>query len=188
MIPAVLHSKEDIQGRLRSAAKLIATREAPTIAAPVLVGAFVFAADLIRALAEEGLHLETEMIWLRSYGDNRAGSALKILAPPTSRVEGCHVLLIDGVLDKGTTLMKASQLLMEAGARSVTTAVAVDKRRDDALLTADYALYTGIQEFIVGYGMDDAGRYRALPYIGRADLAEIPIDLQANGHLASMGY
>jgi hypoxanthine-guanine phosphoribosyltransferase len=51
----------------------------------------------------------------------------------------------------------------------VTTVVAVDKRRPDAVARADYALYTYVRDFIVGYGMDDAGRYRALPYIGKVE-------------------
>jgi hypoxanthine-guanine phosphoribosyltransferase len=56
---------------------------------------------------------------------------------------------------------------MDAGAASVLKIAAVDKRNDDAVTQADYALYTGVKDFIVGYGMDDAGRYRALPYIGQ---------------------
>ena len=167
-IPPVLYSAQDIARRLSVLAKtLAALPDRPQVAAPVLVGAFVFAADLVRALAAEGVHLETEMIWLRSYGNARTGSALSVLAAPTEHVKGKHVLLIDGVLDKGNTMVRASKLLMEAGAASVTKVVAVDKRHDDAVTTADYALYTGVQDFIVGYGMDDAGRYRALPYIGK---------------------
>ncbi len=45
----------------------------------------------------------------------------------------------------------------------------VDKERPDAVARADHALYRGVQDFIVGYGMDAAGQYRALPYIGRVD-------------------
>jgi hypoxanthine phosphoribosyltransferase len=167
-IPPVLYSADDIRTRLKALAKtLAALPERPQVAAPVLVGAFVFAADLVRALAEEGVHLETEMIWLRSYGNARTGSALSVLAAPTEHVKGKHVLLIDGVLDKGHTMVRATRLLMDAGAASVLKIAAVDKRNDDAVTQADYALYTGVKDFIVGYGMDDAGRYRALPYIGQ---------------------
>ena len=167
-LPAVLFSAEDIASRLRALCKqLAALPERPQVAAPVLVGAFVFASDLVRGLAEEGVHLETEMIWLRSYGNARTGSAISVLAAPTEHVKGKHVLLVDGVLDKGHTVVRSRKLLIEAGAASVRTVIAVDKRNHDAVARADYALYTGVQDFIVGYGMDDAGRYRALPYIGK---------------------
>lgn len=166
--PAVLFSAEDIAARLdRLVETLAALPQRLQVAAPVLVGAFVFAADLVRAMARRGVHLETEMIWLRSYGNERTGSAISVLAAPTDHVKGKHVLLIDGVLDKGHTVVRATKLLREAGVASVKTVVAVDKRRPDAVAQADYALYTGVQDFIVGYGMDDAGRYRALPYIGK---------------------
>ena len=66
--------------------------------------------------------------------------------------------------------MRARKLLLEAGAASVISVVAVDKRNQDAVAVADYALYTGVRDFIVGYGMDDAGRFRALPYIGKVEV------------------
>jgi len=169
-LPAVLFPADDIRFRLRTLVKeLAALPNKPQVAAPVLVGAFVFAADLVRMMAEEGVHLETEMIWLRSYGNARTGSALSVLAAPSDHVKGKHVLLIDGVLDKGHTIARSTKLLVEAGAASVKTVVAVDKLHDDAVTRADYALYTGVKDFIVGYGMDDAGKYRALPYIGKVE-------------------
>ena len=170
-LPAVLFSEEEITRRVRALAReLAALANRPRVAAPVLVGAFVFAADLIRALADEGVHLETEMIWLRSYGNARTGSALSVLAAPTDHVKGKHVLLVDGVLDRGHTIARSTKLILEAGAASVTTAVAVDKRNHDAVVKADFAMFTDVREFIVGYGMDDAGQYRALPYIGKLEL------------------
>jgi hypoxanthine phosphoribosyltransferase len=169
-LPAVLFPAEDIAARLRKLVKQLAVLpDKPQVAAPVLVGAFVFAADLVRAMAEEGVHLETEMIWLRSYGNARVGSALSVLAAPSDHVKGKHVLLVDGVLDKGHTIQRSTKLLREAGAASVKTVVAVDKLHDDAVAKADFALYTGVKDFIVGYGMDDAGKYRALPYIGKVE-------------------
>jgi len=168
ILPEILFSKEQIKARLDEVVKeLLSMPERPQVGAPILVGAFVFASDLVRALAEHGVHLETEMIWLRSYGNARTGSAISVLAAPTDHVRGKHVLLIDGVLDKGNTVVRSRKLLQEAGAASVKTVVAIDKRRSDAVATADFALFTGVNDFIVGYGMDDAGQYRSLPYIGR---------------------
>ena len=167
--PAVLISESQIAARVKALAREIAP-SSPEIAIPILVGGFVFAADLVRALANEGAHLETEFLWLRSYGNERTGaSAVSLLAGPSENVRGKNVLLIDGVLDVGRTIVKAQQLLAAAGAKSVTTVVAIDKSRADAIAKADFAGFTGIDEFIVGYGMDDAGKFRGLPYIGKAE-------------------
>jgi hypoxanthine phosphoribosyltransferase len=166
--PQVLYPAGDIAAGVAALARdLAALPQRPRMAVPILAGAFVFAADLVRALAGEGVHLRTEMIWLRSYGDAHTGGDVSVLAAPSARVKDQHVLVIDGVLDSGRTMARAAALLWEAGAASVRTVAAVDKRRGDAALRADHALYTGVTDFIVGYGMDDAGFWRALPYIGK---------------------
>jgi hypoxanthine phosphoribosyltransferase len=168
MAPDVLFSAEQIQARVRSlAAEIAAAPLKPDIAMPVLVGGFVFAADLIRALSWEGLALDVEMIWLRSYGDQRVASAISMIAGPSEQIAGRHVLVIDGVLDAGRTIAKAVSLIQAAGAASVQVAAMLDKQRSDAVARADYVGFTIGNDFIIGYGMDDAGRYRGLPYIGK---------------------
>lgn len=166
--PELLFSEDEIAARVAVLAKHIASSaQPPQLLVAILVGAFVFAADLSRALAREGLSLPIEFLWLRSYGDARTGGDVQALVGPTQGVRNRHVLLVDGVLDRGTTLSKAKAILRDAGAQSVTTAVAVDKLRDDAHLTADYAAFEGVSDFLVGYGMDDAGMNRGLPFIAR---------------------
>jgi hypoxanthine phosphoribosyltransferase len=92
-----------------------------------------------------------------------------VLLAPGDSVAGRHVLLIDGVLDHGNTLQRAREIVLAAGARAVTTAVVVDKMRQTGLVRADFAAFTHVAKFIVGYGMDDAGRFRSLPYIAAAE-------------------
>jgi len=168
MAPDVLFTAEQIQARVRSlAAEIAAAPLKPDIAMPVLVGGFVFAADLIRALAWEGVALDVEMIWLRSYGDKRVASAISMIAGPSEQIAGRHVLVIDGVLDAGRTIAKAVSLIKAAGAASVQVAVILDKQRPDAVAHADYVGFPIGNDFVIGYGMDDAGRYRGLPYIGK---------------------
>ena len=168
MAPDVLFSTEQIQERVRAVARLIAgSALVPDIAMPVLVGGFVFAADLLRALNWEGAQMDVEMIWLRSYGDKRAASAISMIAGPSEQIAGRHVLVIDGVLDAGRTIAKAVSLIQAAGAASVQVAVMLDKQRPDAVAKADYIGFSIGNDFVVGYGMDDAGRYRGLPYIGK---------------------
>jgi hypoxanthine phosphoribosyltransferase len=166
--PLQLFSADEIAARVAAIAKQIAEHN-PEIAVAILTGAFVFAADLLRALSREGLDLGMEFLWLRSYGNAREASGISVLVGANENVCGKKVLLIDGVLDGGHTLAKALELLREAGASSVISAVAIDKQRKEAIAKADYACFGGVTGFVVGYGMDDAGQGRGLPYIGRAD-------------------
>jgi hypoxanthine phosphoribosyltransferase len=168
MAPDVLFTAEQIQERVRAMARLIASSPLrPNVAMPVLVGGFVFAADLVRALSWEGVAMDVEMIWLRSYGDKRVASAISMIAGPSEQITGRHVLVIDGVLDAGRTIAKAVSLIQAAGAASVQVAVMLDKQRADAVAKADYVGFSIGNDFVIGYGMDDAGRYRGLPYIGK---------------------
>jgi hypoxanthine phosphoribosyltransferase len=161
--PEILFSEAEIAKRVAGLARELAPLK-PDIAVPVLAGAFVFAADLLRALAREGLSLPMEFLWLRSYDVQTAGE-ISVIAAPTDKVRGKSVLLIDGVLDRGTTIVKARTLLKEAGAKSVITAVAVDKLRLDAVTHSDFAMFQGVADFIIGYGMDEDGCNRGLPHI-----------------------
>ena len=166
--PEILFSADEIAARVRALAREIAAlQKPPDLIVGILVGAFVFVADLARALSSEGLPLEIEFLWLRSYGGARDGGEVHTRVAPSQAVAGRHVLLVDGVLDRGATLVKGKSLLIEAGAASVVTAVAIDKRRADALLVAEHAAFSHVEGFVVGYGMDDGETGRALPHIAR---------------------
>jgi hypoxanthine phosphoribosyltransferase len=167
--PEILFSEAVIAARIAQMAKDIAAAPVrPAIAMPILVGGFVFAADLVRALSREGVATEIEMLWLRSYGDKRVASAVSMIAGPSEDIiAGRDVLVIDGILDFGRTLKKATQLILAAGAASVQVAVIIDKQRSDAVAKADFVGFPVGPDFIVGYGTDDAGKYRSLPYIAK---------------------
>ena len=166
--PDVLFSSEEIAARVAELAREIASApRRPDIAMPILVGGFVFAADLVRALSKEGVDLAVEMLWLRSYGDKRVASAISMIAGPSDQIAGRHVLVIDGVLDAGRTIKKAVSLIEAAGAASVRVVALLDKQRADRVAHADHVGFQIGDDFVIGYGMDDAGQYRALPYIGR---------------------
>ncbi len=162
----ILFPEREIQTRVSRLAQSIASASLrPQIAVPVLIGAFMFAADLLRSLSRAGLDLETEFIWLRSYGGKEEPGEVKVLQGPGRSVCGRNVLLIDGVLDSGGTLVKAVELLKAAGARAILSAVAVTKQRAQPQFTADYTLFTAGPEFLFGYGMDRSGGDRSLPDI-----------------------
>ena len=169
MSRAPLIGETEIALRVAEIARAIASRT-PRIdlVVPILTGAFVFAADLVRALAREGMDVPVEFISLSRYGKARDGDPeIRVRMASSENIAGRHVLLVDGVLDHGHTLAKARAMLSESGAASIAIAVAVDKIRKSALLKANYAAFTGIDAFIVGYGMDDAGFGRGLPFIAR---------------------
>src|SRR5262249_52989565 len=121
--------------------------------------------DLLRALAREGLDLETEFMWLRSYGRSQAPGDVTVLKAPSEVVRGRTVLLIDGVLDRGLTLARAKELLDEVGVGSIVSVVVVVKRYPKPAFHADHALFEAGEEFLFGYGMDCGGTGRGLPDI-----------------------
>lgn len=164
----ILYTETQIADRVAAMAKEIAAAPVrPDIAAPILVGAYVFAADLTRALVKEGLSLPTEPLWLRSYVGHESSKNMQVLVPPGEKFRGKNILLIDGVLDGGDTIKTATKLCLDNGAASVQSAVIIDKLLPTAAAKADYAGFTGVTEFIVGYGMDDNGSDRSLPHIAK---------------------
>ena len=85
----ILFSAEQIAARVQSLAREIAAiPQKPDVAMPILVGGFVFAADLVRALSKEGVNLAVEMLWLRSYGDKRVAGAVSMIAGPSEQIAG----------------------------------------------------------------------------------------------------
>jgi hypoxanthine phosphoribosyltransferase len=162
----ILYTEAEIARRIKAAARKIARgRLRPEIAVPVLAGAFVFAADLLRALSREGIDLETEFIWLRSYGRFERPGDIMVLKRPGETVRGRTILLIDGVLESGGTLARAKELLEEAGSAAIISVVAVQKPYAKPLAQADHVLFAAGSDFIYGYGMDRAGLGRGLPDI-----------------------
>ncbi len=166
----VIYSAENIAGRLEVLAKEIAALklERPMIVA-VLKGSFVFAADLIRALHRSGLEPEVDFLTLSSYRKSRTSSGkVEILRDLDLGVEGRNVILVDDVLDSGRTLVFAKDLISARGAESIRTCVLINKKVPRAVdVEADFSAFDSGEEFVIGYGMDVAHRYRELPFVGR---------------------
>jgi hypoxanthine phosphoribosyltransferase len=163
----ILFSESAIARRVEELAdRIAAAQSSPEIAVPILLGGFVFAADLLRALAIRELALRVEFIRLASYNDEGVASGeVAIRIGPSDAVKNKAVLLIDGVLDSGATLVSASEILRDAGACSIMTAVAVAKKHPGRSIEADYVGFEAGPDFLYGYGMDRAGFGRGLPDI-----------------------
>jgi hypoxanthine phosphoribosyltransferase len=165
----ILFDEAAIEARVKELAKEIA-RDMPGefLLAPVLTGAFVFAADLLRALNEEGADPLVDFVQLESYGGARASSGVvALLKDFTVDLRGKTVLIVDDVLDTGRSLHFAREMVLDRGAREARLCVLVRKAtgRSADLLTHYVGFEAGGEDFIVGYGMDDGGRRRGLSYI-----------------------
>ena len=167
-----LFSAEEIARRIDVLARDIAACDLhdPLIVA-VLKGSFIFAADLIRALHAHGLEPEIDFIFLGSYGAGTTGGEVKILRDVESDFQGRDVVIVDDILDSGRTLAFAKARLAARGARSVKSCILLDKTVPRAVdVQADFTGFACPDEFVVGYGMDRAHRYRELPFIGVVEM------------------
>jgi hypoxanthine phosphoribosyltransferase len=174
-LPAVLLNEDEVRARVDGVAQAIADRLRPgCVGVCLLTGGIWFAADLTRALFRLGHNLAFDALWLSSYGDGRESGTLLIRAPLQRPIEGRQVLIIDDVLDTGKSLTIAADICREAGATEVMTAVFARKpdpaqdgqpRQTDV----DFAAWDAPPRYLVGYGLDSGGLYRALPYIGAMD-------------------
>lgn len=166
----VIYSAENIAQRLEVLAEQISDLklERPLVVA-VLKGSFVFAADLIRALHRAGLEPEVDFLTLSSYRKSRNSTGkVEILRDLDLGVEGRNVILVDDVLDSGRTLVFAKDLISARGAERILTCVLINKKVPRAVdVEADFWAFDGSEEFVIGYGMDVAHRYRELPFVAR---------------------
>jgi len=135
----------------------------------VLKGGAVFTADLIRHVSPVPLTMEVDFFKAASYGLGTSSSGTVKLddAFNLATVKDKHVLVAEDIIDTGLTISSIVTLLRGAGAMSVRVAVLLDKRsRRRVTYEPDYiGMHIG-DEFVVGYGIDFAERYRWLPYIG----------------------
>ena len=137
----------------------------------ILIGATPFTSDLMKALARRHVHPILDALWLESYRDGQESSGRVVVRVDIARpVAGRSVLILDDVFDTGRTLEFARNHFLAKGAREVITCALARKpwapTGEDAV---DYYAWDAPPRFLVGYGMDDAGKYRGLPYIGAVD-------------------
>ncbi|MDO9384068.1 MAG: hypoxanthine phosphoribosyltransferase [Hyphomicrobiaceae bacterium] len=166
----VIFSAEQIATRIGELAAEIHARDIKQLlVVAVLKGSFVFAADLIRAMHHAGMAPEVDFLTLSSYRKSKVSSGkVEILRDLDLGVDNRNVILVDDVLDSGRTLAFAKDLISARGAKSILTCVLLDKKLPRAVdVQADFCAFECPDEFVVGYGMDVAHRYRELPFVGR---------------------
>jgi hypoxanthine phosphoribosyltransferase len=132
----------------------------------VLKGSVVFMGDLMKRI---GLPVEIDFIKVSSYGGSAvtSGSVNIILDLQRKDIGDLDVLIIEDIIDSGRTLLYLAEYLKLKGARTVRTCTLLDKpQRREVNFRPDYVGRVIPDEFVVGYGLDYAERYRALPYVG----------------------
>ncbi len=132
----------------------------------VLKGSCVFLADLMRAI---DLPLSIDFMSVSSYKDGTVSSGdVEIIKDLSNPIRDKDVLVVEDIIDTGLTLSRLLDILGSRGARSITLASFLDKPepRIKKELKIEYTGFVVPNHFVVGYGLDAAGRYRNLPFIG----------------------
>jgi hypoxanthine phosphoribosyltransferase len=166
----IVFAAEAIAERIDAVARRIAeARLERLLVVAILKGSFVFAADLLRAMHRTGLSPEVDFLSLASYREaTRSSGRVDIVRDLETDVNGRNVLIIDDILESGRTLAFARDLIVTRGAGRVLTCVLLDKPVERAVpIDADFTAFECPNEFVVGYGMDLAHRFRELPFVGR---------------------
>ena len=170
--PAVLISEAEVARRVEALAAEIAPRiDDDTVVVCLLTGGLWFASDLTRALARLGRMVAFDALWLASYKDERQSSGrCEVRADLQRPISGRKALVVDDVFDTGLSLSEAARLVRDSGASEVLTAVFARKPwPTQRSMEPDFVAWEAPGRFLVGYGMDVAGKMRGLPYIGAMD-------------------
>jgi hypoxanthine phosphoribosyltransferase len=165
--PEVMISEDEISLRIEALGQAITADYAgqEIVVICVLKGAFIFCSDLIKRVNRP---LALEFIALSSYGDGTQSTGnVRLDMDITCNVEGKHVLIVEDIVDSGLTIKTLMQMLQLRKPKSVRLASLLfkpSKLKHDVKI--DYLGFEIEDKFVIGYGLDYAGRYRELPYIG----------------------
>jgi hypoxanthine phosphoribosyltransferase len=131
----------------------------------VLKGAFLFLADLVRAM--DG-RVTLDFIAVSSYGaGTRSSGEVRLVKDVDASLEGKHVVIVEDIVDTGLTLHYLQDILRRRGPASLRTACLLSKpSRRKVDVRVEFIGFTIEDRFVVGYGLDYAEQYRNLPYVG----------------------
>jgi hypoxanthine phosphoribosyltransferase len=160
----ILLSSSQIQQRVQEMAAQIESDypAGPLYVVSVLKGAFIFVADLVRAIKQPSVRIE--FMAISSYGNEKTSSGqVKVTRDLDANIEGQDVLIVEDIIDSGVTLNYLKRLLAQRHPKSLAIATLLDK--PERRIVPVEVKYTGFQipdEFVVGYGLDFAEDYRNL--------------------------
>lgn len=162
----IVYSEEEVQGRVRELGREISetyTAQDRLVVVGLLKGSFLFLADLVRAI---DLPLHVDFLVASSYGADTVSSGdVRLLYDPEASLEGRAVVLVEDIVDSGTTLRRLIPRLRERGAASLEVCALLHKRLTELDPEPRWVGFDAPNEFLVGYGLDYAEDFRHLPYI-----------------------
>jgi hypoxanthine phosphoribosyltransferase len=163
----VLYSAEQIAARIAELGAQLTSDYAgkDLVLVGVLKGSCIFLADIMRVI---DLPLTIDFMSVSSYKDGTSSSGdVEILKDLSNPIRDKHVVIVEDIVDTGLTLTRLIEILGSRGAASIKIATFLDKPepRIKKELVVDYTGFVIPNKFVVGYGLDAAGRYRNLPFI-----------------------
>ena len=166
-IERIMLSESEIKARVKELAKKLDEDykgKRPLMVA-ILKGSVMFFADLIREMETE---VVIDFMAISSYGNGAKSSGeVKMIKDLDGQIEGKDVIIVEDIIDSGYTMRYLKQLLSARRPNSIKLCARLDKpSRRETEVAIDYRGFEVEDEFVVGYGLDYAGLYRNLPYIG----------------------
>ncbi|QHM76642.1 Hypoxanthine phosphoribosyltransferase [Mixta theicola] len=171
----VMISEAEIRNRIAELGQQITEHYRDSGSDMVLVGllrgSFMFMADLCRTI---DVSHEVDFMTASSYGSGMSSTRdVKILKDLDEDIRGKDVLIVEDIIDSGNTLSRVSEILRLREPKSLAICTLLDKpSRREVEVKVDYVGFSIPDEFVVGYGIDYAQRYRHLPYIGKVVMLE----------------
>lgn len=164
----VLLSEEQIQARIKELGAEIARKyEGEDLhVITVLKGSVLFAADLVRAIDND--HLSMDFIGLSSYGaSTKSSGVVRMTLDLSEPITGRNVLIVEDIIDTGLTMKYLLQNLRTRQPKTLEVCTLLHKPSNTTVeVDIEYIGFTIPNEFVIGYGLDYAERFRNVPYIG----------------------
>lgn len=163
---SVLFSEEQLSGRINELAKSIAVEHSgeEVVLVCVLKGAFLFAADLSRAIPSP---VAVDFITASSYQGTKSSGEVKISSGLPIDYNGKNVIIVEDIVDTGLTVKKLTEEFQSLNAKSIKIASLLSKKASRKHeVKIDYCGFEIDDHFVVGYGLDYNQKYRDLPFIG----------------------
>lgn len=162
----ILFTNQEIEHRVKELALEISFdyKDSYPLVVGILKGSVMFCVDLLKELS---IDVELDFMDISSYGNSTKSSGeVRIIKDLSTHAQGRDILIVEDIIDSGKTLDYLKRLLIERGAKTVKIASLLDKPTGRKIeIEADYTGFLVPDEFVVGYGIDYAERYRSLPYI-----------------------
>ena len=167
-ISHVLLTEEEIQCRVRELGAQLSRDYADSdevMLICILRGAVMFFADLARAMS---VPVQMDFMGISSYGnENKTSGIVRITKDIDTSITDRDVVIAEDIMDSGLTLSHLTKLLASRNPASMKICCLLDKpERRECEISPDYCGFIIPNKFVVGYGLDYAGKYRNLPYVG----------------------